>query len=40
METILNKFLRYISFDTASDPESETQPSTQKQLALSMQLVK
>jgi len=40
METILNKFLRYISFDTASDPDSETQPSTQKQLALSMQLVK
>ncbi|MDR2586323.1 MAG: peptidase T [Prevotellaceae bacterium] len=40
MESILNKFLRYISFDTASDPNSETQPSTQKQLALSMQLVK
>ena len=40
MEPILNKFLRYISFDTTSDPNSETQPSTQKQLALSMQLVK
>ncbi|MCL2738721.1 MAG: peptidase T [Bacteroidales bacterium] len=39
MESILDKFLRYISFDTASDPESQTQPSTQKQLALSMQLV-
>jgi tripeptide aminopeptidase len=40
MESVLNKFLRYTSFDTASDPNSETQPSTQKQLALSMQLVK
>ena len=40
MESILDKFLRYISFDTASDPNSETQPSTQKQLALSMLLVK
>ena len=40
MESILTKFLRYISFDTASDPNSETQPSTQKQLALSMQLVR
>lgn len=34
MEKILDKFLRYVSFDTASDPESETQPSTSKQLAL------
>ncbi|MDD2537963.1 MAG: peptidase T [Bacteroidales bacterium] len=34
MEKILDKFLRYISFDTASDPESETQPSTAKQFAL------
>ena len=34
MEKILDKFLRYVSFDTASDPESETQPSTAKQLAL------
>jgi peptidase T len=39
-ESILSKFLRYVSFDTASDPESESQPSTQKQCALSMQLVK
>lgn len=34
MEKILDKFLRYISFDTASDPQSETQPSTTKQCAL------
>ncbi|MDD2289740.1 MAG: peptidase T [Bacteroidales bacterium] len=34
MEKILDKFLRYISFDTASDPESQTQPSTTKQLVL------
>lgn len=34
MEKILDKFLRYVSFDTASDPESKTQPSTSKQLAL------
>ena len=34
MENILDKFLRYISFDTASDPTSETQPSTAKQFAL------
>lgn len=40
MEPILDKFLRYVSFDTASDPESETQPSTAKQLALLEQLVK
>jgi tripeptide aminopeptidase len=40
MEPVLDKFLRYVSLDTASDPNSDTQPSTQKQLALSMQLVK
>ena len=39
-ESVLDLFLRYISFDTASDPESESQPSTQKQSALSLQLVK
>ena len=36
----LEKFLRYISIDTASDPESESQPSTSKQLDLSRLLVK
>ncbi len=34
MEQLLDKFLRYISVDTQSDPESETQPSTQKQFNL------
>ncbi len=40
MESVLDKFLRYIAIDTASDPESPTQPSTQKQLNLSRLLVK
>jgi tripeptide aminopeptidase len=38
-EKVLEKFLRYISIDTASDPESESQPSTSKQLDLSRLLV-
>ncbi len=28
------RFLKYVSFDTQSDPESETYPSTAKQLIL------
>lgn len=39
-EQVLEKFLRYIAIDTASDPESESQPSTSKQLDLSRVLVK
>ena len=39
MEKLLDKFLRYVAIDTASDPESESQPSTNKQLALSHLLV-
>ena len=39
-EKVLEKFLRYIDIDTTSDPESPTQPSTQKQLNLSKLLVK
>ena len=39
-EKVLEKFLRYIAIDTASDPDSESQPSTQKQLNLSALLVK
>lgn len=39
-KNILEKFLRYISIDTASDPESPTQPSSEKQLTLSRLLVK
>lgn len=40
MEKILDKVLRYISYDTMSDPECESQPSSAKQLQLSIQLVK
>ena len=34
MEKILDRFLRYVSFDTQSCEESESQPSTAKQLKL------
>lgn len=34
MEKILDRFLRYVSVDTQSNEESETQPSTAKQLNL------
>ena len=34
MEKVVTKFLRYVAFDTASDPESQSQPSTNKQFAL------
>lgn len=34
MEKLLDKFLRYVSVETTSDPESESQPSTAKQLNL------
>ena len=34
MEKILDRFLRYISVDTQSDENSESQPSTAKQLNL------
>ncbi|MDR2293276.1 MAG: peptidase T [Prevotellaceae bacterium] len=39
-ETVLNKFLRYIAIDTQSDENSNTQPSTMKQLNLLKLLVK
>jgi len=39
-DKILERFLRYISVDTASDPESSSQPSTAKQLDLSRMLLK
>lgn len=38
MEKIIDKFLRYISFDTMSDENSESQPSSSKQLTLLRQL--
>ncbi|MCD8208264.1 MAG: peptidase T [Bacteroidales bacterium] len=34
MEPIIDRFLRYVAVDTQSDPESESQPSTAKQLNL------
>ena len=34
MEKILDRFLRYVSFDTQSNEESESQPSTARQLKL------
>lgn len=36
---ILDRFLRYVSYDTQSDPRSETYPSTAKQLLLLNHLV-
>ena len=38
-ETVLTRFLRYVSFDTQSARESETAPSTEKQLRLAETLV-
>jgi tripeptide aminopeptidase len=37
--TVKDKFLSYVQIDTQSDPESESYPSTSKQLNLSKQLV-
>jgi tripeptide aminopeptidase len=34
METVLDRFLRYIRYDTQSDESSKTYPSTEKQLVL------
>mgnify|MGYP003311574589 CR=1 FL=1 len=34
MEKILDRFLRYVSIDTQSDPESDSQPSAAKELNL------
>ena len=40
MESVIDKFLRYISVETSSDPDSETQPSTQEQTEFMKVLVK
>lgn len=37
--TVLERFLRYVTVDTQSDPQSDTYPSTAKQLVLLDQLV-
>ena len=39
MESVLNRFLRYVSFDTQSDEFSESCPSTDKQRLLGASLV-
>ena len=39
METVIERFLRYVSFDTQSSEESETCPSTAKQKVLGQALV-
>ncbi|MDP4266632.1 MAG: peptidase T [Bacteroidota bacterium] len=38
MSNLLNRFLKYIKFDTQSDDNSETFPSTSKQLVLAVHL--
>lgn len=38
-EKVLGRFLKYISIDTQSDPESKTSPSTSKQFDLARILV-
>lgn len=39
MDTVLDRFLRYVKIDTQSDPDSTTFPSTEKQKDLSRLLV-
>jgi len=38
MQHIIDRFVRYVSIDTQSDPHSETTPSTEKQWVLAKQL--
>lgn len=40
MEKVIDKFLRYVSIETTSNPDCENQPSSEKQLDLSRLLVK
>ena len=40
MESVVERFLRYVSYETTSDEFSETCPSTPKQRLLGEQLVK
>ena len=39
MQHIIDRFLRYVTIDTQSDPESKTTPSTEKQWKLAHKLV-
>lgn len=38
MDKVVDRFIKYVKFDTKSDPESESCPSTIKQLALAEEL--
>jgi len=38
--TVAERFMRYVQFDTQSDPESPTQPSTEKQKVLGLLLLR
>ena len=38
MKNVKYKFLKYITFDTKSNPESDTNPSTVKQFELAKEL--
>ncbi|KYH29643.1 MULTISPECIES: peptidase T [Clostridium] len=40
METVVERFLRYVKFDTKSDEESNTVPSTKGQMVFAKELVK
>ena len=40
MKNITDRFLKYVSFDTQSDPSSDTTPSTKKQWDIANHLVK
>ncbi len=40
MQPIIDRFIRYVSIDTQSDPHSKTTPSTEKQWVLAKQLFK
>lgn len=40
MSNLVNRFLHYVSFDTQSDEDSVTYPSTEKQFALAHELVR
>ena len=40
MQHIINRFISYVTIDTESDPNSDTTPSTKKQLDLANLLVK
>ena len=40
MMNVIERFLKYVSYDTMSDPLSHSAPSSEKQLALAHELVK